>query len=201
MKHIIISTLSLLCALALFLTGCSSAKSQSDAASAHSAASQSAPEPDTDSQGSTEASAEFIYGIPNPWEEYETQAQAEEAAGFTVFLPQSLPEGYGAPVFRTIPGEILEALYTGSDDAQLVIRVAPGTDNPSGDYNDYAEVQTATIDNVDITLKGNDGACFLAVWTQVDTSFSIGLYGGDGLSRETLLDLVGDVMQTPAGIV
>ncbi|HAY64315.1 MAG TPA: DUF4367 domain-containing protein, partial [Ruminococcaceae bacterium] len=42
---------------------------------------------------------------------------------------------------------------------------SPGTEDNSGDYTVYAQEETLEISGNAVTLKGNDGAYSLAVWT------------------------------------
>ena len=68
--------------------------------------------------------------IPNPWVSEADQQAAEAQAGFSITLPQAVPEGYEGPSFQVIPGDILEADYEGSNGAELCIRKGAGTEDP-----------------------------------------------------------------------
>ena len=69
--------------------------------------------------------------IANPWVDAENQNDAQQQAGFTIQLPSSLPAEYGAPTFRVIPDDILEADYAGNGDAEICIPAATITSIPA----------------------------------------------------------------------
>lgn len=144
-------------------------------------------------QGASEVSEQTQ--IANPWVDAENQDDAQQQAGFTIQLPSSLPAEYGAPTFRVIPDDILEADYTGNGDAEICIRKAVGTDDPSGDYNQYSGSQQMTVGDVEVTMKGNDGAVSLAVWQDGNNAYSIGIYNAAGITAEEMAQMVSEMME------
>lgn len=132
--------------------------------------------------------------IANPWIEAKDQTDAQEQAGFSIQLPSSLPAEYGAPSFRVIPEEILEADYAGSGDATITVRKAAGSDDPSGDYNQYSDSKQVTVGTMEVTMKGNDGAVSLAVWQDGTNSYSIGIYDAAGITVEEMTQMVSEMM-------
>ena len=133
--------------------------------------------------------------IANPWVENKDQADAQEQAGFSMELPSTLPEGYESDGFQVIPGEILEADYVGKDEAKLCIRKATGTDDPSGDYNEYNTVKTITVEDVSVTIKGDGDTIYLAVWNNGSYAWSIGVYNGTGLTQQEMERLIAEVLE------
>ena len=67
---------------------------------------------------------------------------------------------------------LAEIQYFGGNDS-LRYRKSPGTEDNSGDYNVYAQEETLEISGSTVTLKGNDGAYSLAVWTDGSYAYSI----------------------------
>ena len=132
--------------------------------------------------------------IPNPWVSEANQQAAEAQAGFSITLPQAVPEGYEGPSFQVIPGDILEADYAGNGDAEICIRKAVGTDDPSGDYNQYSGSQQMTVGDVEVTMKGNDGGVSLAVWQDGNNAYSIGVYNAAGITAEEMAQMVSEMM-------
>ena len=132
--------------------------------------------------------------IANPWVDAENQNDAQQQAGFTIQLPSALPAEYGAPTFRVIPDDILEADYAGNGDAEICIRKAVGTDDPSGDYNQYSGSQQMTVGDVEVTMKGNDGGVSLAVWQDGNNAYSIGVYNAAGITAEEMAQMVSEMM-------
>jgi len=85
------------------------------------------------------------YGVPNPFEIVDTLDEAAKIAGFS-----------------------LEKTHEG-----LRIRKAVGTDDISGDYNEYKEENIVKVGNLEVTEKGNDGNISVASWTDGTYSYSI----------------------------
>ena len=101
-------------------------------------------------------------------------------AGFDLTLPKA------ADKLEAIENEMIQAFY-GEDGTDMLIRKALGSEDISGDYNEY--VQTETVDGV--TLKGADGQFSLAMWTDGDYTYSISV--GSALSQTDMMALVGGV--------
>lgn len=110
----------------------------------------------------TEAEDTVIGGenaqIPNPWTwtEYASIEDAEATVGFDVTLPE-LPDGYALSYIQALTERgLLEITYENESGDELSIRKAPGDGDISGDYNDYAQSDTITVSDREVTLKGND---------------------------------------------
>ena len=145
-----------------------------------------------DPQGSAEIteteefSSAALAQIANPREEYgssvESLEAAEEAVGFTLTVPGSVtPENY-----VVISGITLEVDFEGG-----YLRKAKGSDDISGDYNVYDDTVTKTADGKTVTLKGNDGKVMLAIWTDEDFTYCIGV--DNGIAEEQMLSLVNEI--------
>ncbi len=162
-----------------------------------SSAQQSTSEITTDSEtGEQQSVSELeLADMVNPWVDVETQQDAQEQADFAIQLPTSLPDEYGAPGFRVIPGDILEADYAGTGDGKIVIRKAVGTEDPSGDYSQYSHSQQVKTGGVTVTMKGNDGAVCLAVWQDGEYAYSIDIYEASGISAEEMTRMVSEMMK------
>ena len=130
--------------------------------------------------------------IPNPWESYDTA----NAAGFTLTAPEAI-SGSSAKTYQVMnsgDGEVIFAILfeTGADGERAAyIRKAPGADDISGDYNDYAETETLDVNSRSVTVKGNDGLVNLALWT--DGGYSYALNVSEGLSRSDIAALVAEI--------
>ena len=146
-------------------------------------------------QSASESTDSEQVGMPNPWVEAKDQNDAQAQAGFSIQLPSSLPAEYGAPGFLVIPDEIMEAYYAGAGEARLCVRKAAGTEDASGDYREYPESQQVTVDGLDVTMKGDNGTISLATWNDGTNAYSIGIYGGVGLSVEEMTQMVSEMME------
>ena len=136
-----------------------------------------APDPIGESGTSEADPSPAIAGIANPWSEHDTPEAAEKAVGFTLSAPAEI-DGYGAPVYRTLSGKLLEILYP-AENGEVRIRKQAATDEVgndiSGDYNDYQEyaaIATAS-ENASITLSGNEGLYAKAIWTADGYAYSV----------------------------
>lgn len=134
--------------------------------------------------------------IPNPWESYDTADAAANAAGFTLTAPEAI-SGSSAKTYQVMnsgDGEVIFAILfeTEADGERAAyIRKAPGADDISGDYNDYAETETLDVNSRSVTMKGNDGLVNLALWT--DGGYSYALNVSEGLSRSDIAALVAEI--------
>lgn len=100
--------------------------------------------------------------IGNPWTDHETLAQAEEAVGFSLELPETIADSYQAEAFRTLNGQLLEVIYI-DDDYEVTIRKQAGVNQDiSGDYTDYPNT-TETHMGVGTVIEKNDGTAFLTL--------------------------------------
>ncbi len=127
--------------------------------------------------------------IPNPFVDCETMADAEKLAGFEMAVPEQI-EGYEQELIQVIEGEMVQVFYVNLDDKEdeILIRKGDGSDDISGNYENFAEVTTVAADDLEVTLKGNDGKVIVVVWTTGSYTFSIQVDAG--ASRDEMLSLV-----------
>lgn len=94
--------------------------------------------------------------------------------------------GFSVPEVKNIPFEVTSTVYTNgwnefaqveyqgdSQDEVVLFRKGRGTDDISGDYNVYSDVKEMTVNEVPVTLKGDDGQYKLAVWQQDGFAYSL----------------------------
>ena len=125
-------------------------------------------------------------------EEFPSAAALSEAVGFPVPEIRELPFEETERSYISISGNIAEIDYLRGEES-LTFRMAPGTEDQSGNYNEYAESREATAGGIPVTLKGEDGKCFLAVWTDGDYAYS--LDDSQGLDEEAVLRMIGEIME------
>ena len=110
--------------------------------------------------------------IPNPFIETKTIEEAIELAGFDIVLPEDMPEGFEITSIRTIENQMIEVIYL-NGDKEIRIRKAKGSDDISGDYNEYSEI----VENKEIgdsaEIKGNDGKVSVITWISGDYTFAL----------------------------
>lgn len=74
--------------------------------------------------------------IGNPWSDWDSLEEAEEAVGFSLGLPVVVGQ-YEAVVFRTMSKELLEIIYRYEDFEICVRKLAGEGQDISGDYTEY----------------------------------------------------------------
>ena len=148
--------------------------------------------PSTLSSNTTE-STEDLVEIPNPFIDCDSLEDAEKIAGFEIRVPDSI-DGYSNRFIQAIDQYLIQVFYYApseiSDDSrdQILLRKALGTDDISGDYNAYSEEQSLSINNTDVTYKGNDGKLYVITWT--DGTYAYAIDSSAGLDLETAKTLV-----------
>ena len=114
------------------------------------------------------------YGVPNPFEIVDTLDEAAKIAGFSLEAPTEYAD-YNSLVIQAIADDMIEVIYFDAEKTHegLRIRKANGTDDISGDYNEYKEEIVVKLGELEITEKGNDGNISVATWTDGTYSYSI----------------------------
>ena len=128
-------------------------------------------------------------GLANPFVDYGTLAEAEEAAGFRLSAPERI-DGFDAPAVQLMSGKMLQLIYK-SGDQRLIVRKAAGKDDISGDYNSYAETKTVRVNGADVTLKGAEGKFRTAVWCA--KGFSYAVLSDAPLAADILTELIAEI--------
>ena len=138
--------------------------------------------------GSQEPVETETTNMGNPWVDCATLEEAADLAGFSIAVPDRI-EGYPNTFIQAVENSMIQVFYCETDPGdgdRVLIRKGVGTEDISGDYGEYPEVETASIHGVDVTLKGEDGLVHTAIWTQGGYTYSI----SGGLSREQIEELV-----------
>ena len=114
------------------------------------------------------------YGVPNPFEIVDTLDEAAKIAGFSLEAPTEYAD-YNSLVIQAIADDMIEVIYFDAEKTHegLRIRKAVGTDDISGDYNEYKEENVVKVGELEVTEKGNDGNISVASWTDGPHSYSI----------------------------
>ncbi len=110
----------------------------------------------------------------SPVQEVSSMDEAEKIVGFKMKIP-AVSAPYGNLVINVYDGKIIEVSYMNSDetDEGYVIRKAAGSDDISGDCNEYKNTETKEIGDFEVTLKGNDDKYSLAIWNYDGYAFSV----------------------------
>lgn len=169
------------------LLACSALLAVSLAACSQPVASDAASTAGSASSSATSDTAQ----IPNPWTGCTTLADAAALTGYDFTVPDSV-DGYPDVTIAVLESEQLTEVQYSSGNARLCLRKATGSDDISGDFNQYAESNAVDVDGRSVTLQGNDGQVQLATWLDGDYTYSIGIYreDGTGLTADEMTDLV-----------
>ena len=136
--------------------------------------------------------------IANPFTDYASLAEAEAAAGFGFAVPDSV-DGYPETSYSVMDGgKLLQIVYSAGDD-EITARKAPGTDDISGDYNQYDEETIVDKTDVAFTVKGNGGKAFVALWTDDENDYSYSLTDRNGMDMDAFTTLVMTIQDMESG--
>ena len=120
--------------------------------------------------------------IANPVVEYGSDEESLESAEKHVGFRLDIPADIKADQYIVISGKILEVDFEAG-----YIRKSAGSDDISGDYNEYAETAEKDIGGKTVTLKGNGGRIYLAIWTDGGYTYCVGMY--DGVTEDRMASL------------
>ena len=131
--------------------------------------------------------------IPNPFVEVKNLDEVSKIAGFTLEVPETY-EDYKQQVIQAIENDMIEVIYLEEESGYegLRIRKAKGTDDISGDYNEYRNVETVKVGDYDVTEKGDEGNIFIATWTDGTYSYAIDTDRAE-LNAEDITNLIANI--------
>lgn len=139
---------------------------------------------------STDSTEPDIIGMPNPFTDFDTLAEAEAQTGFDITLPDAIGSS-DKRIYRAMNDEMIEVIYMNGEDETGRIRKARGSEDISGDYNEYAETETVSVGGIDVLLKGDAGLVKLAIWTNDGYTYSVSSEAG--LTADEMTALVSAV--------
>lgn len=130
--------------------------------------------------------------LPNPFVDCDTLGEAIEIAGFNLAIPNVIDKSTDR-LYRVmaLDDRMLEVIYLSGEDEVARIRKAPGTEDISGDYTTYAQMETASVSGAQVILKGDAGKVSLAIWTVEEYTYSV--HVEDGISAADMTRLVSNI--------
>ena len=127
--------------------------------------------------------------LPNPFQEFRTYAEARDAAGYDFAAPEKI-DGYPIVSYGVAGGGQMFRIVYGNDAESVTARKAPGAGDISEDYSNYAEETVVVMLGLpDVTLKGNGGRAFLALWTDAERDYAYSLAASAGMDYNALRTL------------
>lgn len=159
-----------------------------------------APEQPMTAKGAQAAGAGAALTMPNPFIDTKTLEEAEEAAGFSITLPEVTEDG-GTVLYRAMQGQMIEVIFLDENQRELY-RIRKGKnleDDISGVINETAESETVASDDLKITVVGAQKDKWeYAVWTedaQDGAHYSYSIYADNtALSAEDFLHMAEEMM-------
>jgi len=113
--------------------------------------------------------------------------ELSNTVGFKVHEVKTYPFDVEQITYTAYWGKTAQIAYTGGDNT-LVFRMSAGSEDNSGNYNDYSEVKNCSAGDYTVTIKGDNSQYYLAVWEYGGYSYSINI--PNGVSEEEILKLV-----------
>lgn len=129
--------------------------------------------------------------VYTPWGSvtYESAAALSAAVAFDIADLPNLPFTPTETVYQKYEDNLAEIIY--SDDTQVLsYRVSKGSEDNSGDYNEYEFFSVKECNGIPITLEGNGDLIYKAVYEQDQYSYSI--TSSAGLTEQQLMDMISD---------
>lgn len=128
--------------------------------------------------------------IPSPFEDCETMEDAARICGFDMTVPASFA-GYSDRLIQAVENELLQVIDSNGED-NILFRKEAGTEDASGDYTPYAENNTVSVGEYEVTMKGDDGMVSVAVWAKAGYSYAV-VVRGPGISSDDMAALISEI--------
>lgn len=125
--------------------------------------------------------------IPNPIVTYETIDDAKEVLDFEPVLPKKIEEEYEISHICVVDNKLFQVTFINGTD-EILYRMAKGSEDISGDYNEYEVTKDIDIDGIKAVFKGNDDKVYVMTWS--DDEFSYSMSFTSGISEETAKELI-----------
>lgn len=125
--------------------------------------------------------------LPTGLEDAASLEDLSALVGFTVSTPFTLPFAPEETAYCSYWNELAQIQYSGRGQT-ATYRQSAGTQDNSGDYTNYTAAVSLSCGGLSVTLKGENGAYTLAVWTDGTYSYSLSL--SQGLSQAQWADVL-----------
>lgn len=108
------------------------------------------------------------------YQEYDSAQALSEKMGYEVSDIQGLPFEPQTVIYASIGTDLAQIEYQ-NGDTSACYRKSPGTEDNSGDYNQYGKSDTVSVGDIQVELRGADDGYVLAVWTDGTYAYSLSL--------------------------
>ena len=131
---------------------------------------------------------EEIVGMLNPFVEYKTVDEAQKVLPFSAVVPSNV-KGYELKNVSVMSNEMLQLIYK-NGDKELMYRMEKGSDDISGDYNEYKDIKTVKVGDVEVKVRKSEET-MSTIWTNGDITFS--LYSNGNLTKKDITDIISSI--------
>lgn len=145
-----------------------------------------------------EQSIESIEGEPmlktasSPYVEYNSVDELKENVNINAKMPDKI-KSYKSYSYSVAFSNMVEIQYSnGSDNILYRLEKGEVAEDISGDYNNYENIKKLTVDNTEVTIKGNEDVYKVAVWYKNGVNYS--LSSEQGLKIEDIQNLINEIM-------
>jgi hypothetical protein len=125
--------------------------------------------------------------IINPIEGFDTIQEAQKVLKFKVTVPKELLGKYNIKYINTISRNLFQICYI-SNQGDILFRVGQGTEDISGDYNNYKSNNIVNINGSNVKLKGDGNLIKVAVWSVNNMSYSISV--NSGMAQDDIIKII-----------
>lgn len=108
------------------------------------------------------------------YQEYDSVQALSEKMGYEVSDIQGLPFEPQMTVYASIGTNLAQIEYQ-NGNTSVCYRKSPGTEDNSGDYNQYGNIDTVLVEDIQVELRGTGDGYVLAVWTDGTYAYSLSL--------------------------
>ena len=128
----------------------------------------------------------------SPYVEYNSVDELKENVNINAKIPDKI-RNYKSYSYSVAFSNMAEIQYSnGSDNILYRLEKGEVAEDISGDYNDYENIQKLTVDNTEVTIKGNEDTYKVAIWYKNGVNYS--LSSEQGLKIEDIQSLINELM-------
>ena len=109
--------------------------------------------------------------VPNPFVSVDSVELAAEGAGFVFYCPSEV-EGYSKKDISYIKNKLIQVVFRDGNKS-ILLRKAKGTDDISGDYNKYNNIDNQQVKAYSVTMKGRGDGYYVSSWSYGCFSFAV----------------------------
>lgn len=106
------------------------------------------------------------------YQEYDSAQALSAQMGYEVSDLKALPFEPQTVVYASIGTDLAQIEYE-TGDISVCYRKSPGTEENSGDYNQYEKLDTVSAGDCQVELRGSEDGYVLAVWTDGAYAYSL----------------------------